>query len=72
MLHEVLKSESKSEKKKEKPSFQVDFEQFPEAKNWELGKTYTIKIKQVMKDEKYGMAGFEIIGTDNDKDESYE
>lgn len=68
MLHEILEDEKSEKGKKEKPSFQVSFEEMPEAKDWELGKEYTIKVKQVMKDNKYGMAGFEIIGSKNNEE----
>lgn len=53
------------------PHFSIDLEHLPEAKNWKIGKTYSIElqIKQTSMDmhkdkmgKEMGMVGFDIVG----------
>lgn len=63
-------------KEKSYPEFTVHHDQFPEAKDWEVGKKYTIKarIKKVDHSEsKFGEhSGFEIHEMESMPEESHE
>ena len=58
------------------PMFHIDLKHLPEAKQWEIGKTYTVLLELKQKSievskfegKEHGSAGFDITGIEVQKD----